>query len=446
MDSDDIIYLFTLVLSIGLGYFFQRIENPVKKKWFATVSGFLIVFCVTRFHSLHAIVLTLLIGHIIKYVSPRYCHATSFLFGFAYLIFFRMTEYFGIPYPTGHANMIQMILTLKLIGLAFEVHDNVTIMKKVKDESIEVSNEDLYREFQNPTMVDVFHYAFCYAGLLTGPYFTYRTYCDMFLYAKNEQKLCFKESLKTLAYVPLFMSLFLATSWTFPLERLHSANFYTETSFFYRLWYMYPTFFIFRMRMYIAFKLSEAVCMMAGLGLYPADTKPKLGIGPTTNFHKLELLKRSPIEAYSFEAIRTINIFRCEFCSTVREATRHWNRSIHYWLAAYVYHRFPFKNQRTLVTFFISSLWHGMHAGYYFSLFSVPLYLLVENSFKKRVLKDNSSKINNFILWNAKMFQFSYWGLAFQVKNYADVWKYGTSVFLMPYIVAAAMYVCSMVT
>lgn len=52
----------------------------------------------------------------------------------------------------------------------------------------------------------------------SGPYFTYRTYCDMFLYAKNEQKLCFKESLKTLAYVPLFMSLFLATSWTFPLE------------------------------------------------------------------------------------------------------------------------------------------------------------------------------------------------------------------------------------
>lgn len=29
--------------------------------------------------------------------------------------------------------------------------------------------------------------------------------------------------------------------------------------------------------------------MMAGLGLYPADTKPKLGSGPTTNFHKLEL-------------------------------------------------------------------------------------------------------------------------------------------------------------
>lgn len=53
---------------------------------------------------------------------------------------------------------------------------------------------------------------------LSGPYFTYRTYCDMFLYAKNELRFCFKETLKTLAYVPFFISLFLVTSWMFPLE------------------------------------------------------------------------------------------------------------------------------------------------------------------------------------------------------------------------------------
>lgn len=50
---------------------------------------------------------------------------------------------------------------------------------------------------------------------------------------------------------------------------------------------MYPTFFIFRMRMYIAFKLSEAVCIMAGLGMYPVCTNPRVGIGPSTNFEKL---------------------------------------------------------------------------------------------------------------------------------------------------------------
>lgn len=48
---------------------------------------------------------------------------------------------------------------------------------------------------------------------------------------------------------------------------------------------------------------------------------------------------------------------------------------------------------RTLATFFVSSFWHGIHAGYYFSLFSVPLYLLVEDTFQKKVIKTDRSKL-----------------------------------------------------
>jgi type IV secretory pathway VirB3-like protein len=38
----------------------------------------------------------------------------SFFFTFAYLFFFRMTEFFGIPYPPSHTNLVQMIVTLKV--------------------------------------------------------------------------------------------------------------------------------------------------------------------------------------------------------------------------------------------------------------------------------------------------------------------------------------------
>lgn len=77
---------------------------------------------------------------------------------------------------------------------------------------------------------------------------------------------------------------------TFDLQVLYDREFYENKSFIYRLWYMYPTFFIFRTRMYIAFKLSEAVCVMAGIGMYPTLTKPKLGSGPSGNFDELEKL------------------------------------------------------------------------------------------------------------------------------------------------------------
>lgn len=107
-----------------------------------------------------------------------------------------------------------------------------------------------------------------------------------------------------------------------------------------------------------------------------------------------------------------------------------------------------------------------MHAGYYFSLFSVPVYLFVEDTFCKRLFRGpltswviinliiyfNVVKLRllnfydfinfqkKFLLWNAKMFQFSYWGLAFQVKNSSTIWAYGVSIYFAPYIVAFVMY------
>ncbi|XP_065206038.1 lysophospholipid acyltransferase 7 [Planococcus citri] len=439
MDYEDIIYLAVLIGSIFVGYFFQKIQSPETKRWFSTILGTVICTVVCGFHVLHGICVTLTIGLIIKF-SYRYCHGLSFAAGFLYLVFFRTTEYFNIPYPTGHANMIQMILTLKLVGLAFEVHDNHVTERKMKKDEKSVTDQDIYRLFPKPSILEVFHYAFCYAGVLTGPYFTYCTYRDMLKYPLKECKLHVQETLKIVAYVPLFSILYLGASKVFPLHVLFSDEFYNQSPFPYRLWYMYSTFFIFRMRMYIAFRLSEAVCIMAGLGLYPVSTKPRAGSGPSCNFEALSEMNKMSSGGYNFETIDTIRVLDAEFSTTVREATRYWNRSIQYWLAAYVYRRFPFKKYKTLMTFFISSFWHGIHAGYYFSLFSVPLYLFVEDTFVKRVIKHDQNKLKNFLLWNAKMFQFSYWGLAFQVKDSIVIWKYGMSVYFAPYIVAIVMY------
>ena len=54
-----------------------------------------------------------------------------------------------------------------------------------------------------------------------------------------------------------------------------------ENPFWYRLLYMVPMFFIFRMRFYVGWILSECMCFTAALGAYPVATKPKCGTGPT---------------------------------------------------------------------------------------------------------------------------------------------------------------------
>ena len=56
---------------------------------------------------------------------------------------------------------------------------------------------------------------------------------------------------------------------------------FEEHSFWYRLWYMTPLFFGFRMRFYTGFGLSEGACILAGLGAYPVGAQSKPGQGPT---------------------------------------------------------------------------------------------------------------------------------------------------------------------
>jgi hypothetical protein len=42
-----------------------------------------------------------------------------------------------------------------------------------------------------------------------------------------------------------------------------------------------------------------------------------------------------------------------------------------------VYKRFPYKSLRTAAVMLMSSVWHGVYAGYYLSLLSVPFCLFV---------------------------------------------------------------------
>ena len=67
-----------------------------------------------------------------------------------------------------------MILTLKMMGLAFEVHDShKTAIKRKKDDPDKgdgVVLEDRYRSVTSPSLLNIFHYGFAHSGVLTGNY------------------------------------------------------------------------------------------------------------------------------------------------------------------------------------------------------------------------------------------------------------------------------------
>lgn len=94
---------------------------------------------------------------------------------FGYLFFFRMADKFGLPLSSGQTNLIQMIIVLRVVGVAFEINGSYLAIGKAKKEGTEkqLSKDGIIKdadflEIINPAIEDLFHYSFNYVGLLTG--------------------------------------------------------------------------------------------------------------------------------------------------------------------------------------------------------------------------------------------------------------------------------------
>ncbi|XP_058448557.1 lysophospholipid acyltransferase 7 [Malaya genurostris] len=445
--KDDIIYIVLLGLCIGFGQFYRKIKDSEQKKWIGTAVGLLIVLTASGFHTLHMLFCYLVCSLIIIYFNRKSCHLASFAFMFGYLFFFRSVTYFGYRAPPGHTNMIQMILTLKLVGLAFEVNAAYTKSKEIEsskkkdDSSVDALSENEHALLKL-NMLDIFNYSFNYIGVLTGPYFTYKTYRDAIYLPFSTKADCIGATVDKLKVIPVYAGLFLLIAYIWPLDYAMSSEFYEERSFIYRLLYVWPTFFIFRMRIYTGILLSECVCTMAGLGAYPKVCENKSGHGPSKDC--LSMISDSNAIDCDFETVRNIDVVNTEKCWTFREAMKYWNMCVQYWMAMYVYKRFPSKKYRTLATLAVSAIWHGVYAGYYFCICAAPFYLPVEDLFVKLFIKEATGiklKVMNVICWISKFFAFSYMGIAFLLLTIDKIWFYYGSVYHFAYIMWATLYV-----
>ncbi|CAF4240090.1 unnamed protein product [Rotaria magnacalcarata] len=187
--SDEVIYVCLLLVSIPIGFLFKNSRHANFKAYSSTLIGFIFALIVCRWDVLHSLVTTSVTCLILAGVTARYVHIATFVWCFSYLLYFRTTDLFSIRLPVAHSNAIQLMLTLKLVGIAFEWHDSYTRLKAIRaqpktDESEKLHLQDMYLSVK-PSTIRVFQYAYCYIGLLTGPYYRYRTYHDCYEQAPN---------------------------------------------------------------------------------------------------------------------------------------------------------------------------------------------------------------------------------------------------------------------
>jgi len=465
MLSDDVLYVLLLLASIGWGVvtthpFWNSFgAGPAQvrhiRKFLSSLFGLGIVILVSGKHTLHPIISVVVQYVLIRTVNWRSVHLVSFVLGFAHLFIFRTCGYFQWlpPAPPAHTNAIQMILTLKLMGVAFEVHDSQRLKVEKGQESNKADDlETKYRTIaSSPGLLDLFHYAFAHSGVLTGPYYRYRTFEDMHRGSWSPRVDRVSAALSRLSTVPIYVVLFLASGAIFPLDAVKSDDFYGENSpVWWRVFYMTPVFFNFRMRLFSGFVLSECSCIMAGLGAYPSASDPKPGLGPS-NLAALDVAEKDPESRINFETMHNIDEYRVESVTTMREALKTWNMTVQWWLAANVYKRLPStvpRPLRTVAVMVISSAWHGVYAGYYLSLGSVPFVLpvedLYENILRKRLVEHQKHELvraYDSVAWFMRFQWFSYLGMGFQLLRVDYTIRFWHSIGYLGHLILPVFYI-----
>lgn len=73
-------------------------------------------------------------------------------------------------------------------------------------------------ELLNLTALDVLHYSFNYIGVLTGPYFSYRTFRDYWNLPFSIHANCNQATFDKFKFIPLFGGLYFVVSYIWPLS------------------------------------------------------------------------------------------------------------------------------------------------------------------------------------------------------------------------------------
>ncbi|KAK9468956.1 MBOAT, membrane-bound O-acyltransferase family-domain-containing protein [Lipomyces arxii] len=363
MAADPLKLVLTLVLSYPFCAVLKRLPdgNKVYKQIFCVaVSGFYLLGIFSLKYGLR----TLMISSLGTYAIAKYMKSTlmpwaAFVFVMGHLTISHIGRY-KHPESDGVVDITgaQMVLVMKLTAFAWNVHDGRRPVAELSKIQIDRALTTL------PPLFDFLTYVFFFPSLLIGPSFDYAEFSrwlDLSMFdpeqkvtAKRHKKskrkiprsgrVAFRKALQGFFWIALFVYLgsVFQTSYIFSPEYLHH-------SFLFRIFYLWPLGFTYRLKYYGAWSLAEGACILCGLSYNGIDAKSG---------------KRS------WDRVKNIDWYKFESGQNTYTLLEAWNMNTNKWLKTYVYLRVTPRGKKpgfrsTLLTFLTSALWHGVSPGYY---------------------------------------------------------------------------------
>ncbi|KAJ3217322.1 lysophospholipid acyltransferase [Dinochytrium kinnereticum] len=269
------------------------------------------------------------------------------LYGLQFISLF----YAQILYPSNSdVSAPLMLMVIKLSTYAWAVYDG-TLPEE------QLSQGQKSRAVKSPpSLLEFLGYSLFFGGFLVGPAVEFSDYRR---FTRGEAPFDKAPSsgipsMKTLFLGILCFGLHMSfvDSWS---HRFAASEAFLERPFLNRLLYLQVAGLIMRCKYYGAWKVSEGVCILAGIGYKGRDPN-------NPNVHE-------------FNRCENVNILVLETSQSPRGFIGHWNMLTNQWLRNCVYNRLVHIGKQkpavaSLITWGASALWHGFYPCYYLTFLS----------------------------------------------------------------------------
>lgn len=342
----------------------KRIYAQSKEINHLYIAGCGLLLCVFNYgllvyHSLLAVLVSYLL---ITVLNGTPLIAASFAFHMTYLLFgyyYTSTETYDITWTMPHC-----VLTLKLIGLAFDISDGQRpeqeLSATLKKSCVKVK----------PSLLELAAFTYFPASCLVGPQFSFRRYCSFINkeFGKYTGNMSAGAKRAAVGFIYLFVNVvgsgYLPDNYIYSEELSANHNILSRI-FLLGIWsritlYKYISIWL----------LTESVAICFGLTFNGVDEK---GNADWTGCSNIKLLV--------FENTRRFQHYIDSF-----------NVQTNHWVAEYIYKRLKFLNNRymsQLGALIFLAIWHGFHSGYYMCFFMEFSVIICEREVSYSCLQSN---------------------------------------------------------
>lgn len=388
-------------------------------------------------------------SYVLLKLLPRDSQQTYvFIYSFGYLMavyVWRITQpfedvCFDVTYP-------MMVTTQKLTSLAFSISDwqllntchlNTTLKTGDTSRTDMISSDRKKWAVRSvPGLLEFLSFSLAYQGALVGPFCHFRQY-KAFIEGNNRDKT--KEDNPILmehidgspsrvsavfykaAWLVLWATMYAFVKPHFPDKRNVDPAFISGHRLPIRLMYVHSSQFFLRAKFYVTWCLADIVYNASGMGYCGRD---ELGRDDWTG-------------------MTNVNPLKVETSTSLKVYLDNWNIKTTHWLRHVSYDRVP--RQRSLSTFVLSAMWHGLDLGYYITFIFVALCVDLARRIRHRLrpwFQTSALRraVYACITWLATHLVIGYAVMAHVLLQWEPCIQFYSSMYWFIHITVAVLYV-----